>query len=263
MKRLIVIVASLACLALWPLPASAETGFLDRTVTVAAETYNYQVYVPQNWTNNQTWPVILFLHGAGERGSDGLLPTQVGIGTAIRRDRSRFAAIVVFPQSREGRRWSDTAMQEQALAALDAATKEFNGDPDRLYAAGLSLGGQGVIRMASRSPNRFAAIVAVCGPYSDGGKADEIDRADYPYLTSPDPFAALAATIKSRPIWLFHGDADKAVPVEQSRKLAEALKAAEGDVHYTEYPGVGHNSWDPAFAESQLWDWLFAQKKGR
>jgi predicted peptidase len=154
-------------------------------------------------------------------------------------------------------------MQEQALLALDAATKEFNGDPDRVYAAGLSLGGQGVIRMASRSPNRFSAIVSVCGRYSDGGQADEIDRAAYPYLASPDPFAALAAAIKNRPIWLFHGDSDKTVPVEQSRKLLEALKGAGGDVRYSEYPGVGHNSWDTAFAESQLWDWLFAQKKGR
>lgn len=131
MKRLTAVVASSACLALCPVPSYAETGFLDRTVSVAAETYKYQVYVPQDWTSSRRWPVILFLHGAGERGNDGLLPTQVGVGTAIRRDRSRFPAIVVFPQAREGRRWSDTAMQEQALLALDAATKEFNGDPDR------------------------------------------------------------------------------------------------------------------------------------
>jgi predicted peptidase len=239
----------------------AETGFLDRTVTVAGETYGYQVYVPPDWSSKQRWPVILFLHGGGERGRDGMSQTQVGIGGAIRRDRSRFPAVVVFPQARESRRWSELAMQEVALAALDSATKEFNGDPDRIYATGLSLGGEGVVKMTSRFPSRFAAIVSVCGPYSDGGKRDELDRGTYAYLSSPDPFAALAEIVKGVPMWLFHGDADAVVPVEQSRKLAAALKNTGADVRYTEYTGVNHNSWDKAFAEPELMQWLMTQRR--
>jgi len=211
------------------------------------------------WTSNDKWPVILFLHGGGERGRDGLIQTQVGLGTAVRRERSRFPAVIVFPQAREQQRWSDPPMRDVALRALDAATKEFNGDSERVYAVGLSLGGQGVVRIASHQPARFAAIVSVCGPYSDGGKMDELHRADYPYLSEADPFAALAATVKHLPIWLFHGDADMTVPVEQSRKLAGALQTAGANVRYTEYPGVNHNSWDRAFAEPEFMSWLLMQ----
>jgi predicted peptidase len=239
---------------------TADTGFLDRSVTVAGETHRYQVYVPPDWSSKQTWPVILFLHGAGERGRDGILQTQVGLGTAIRRDRTRFPAVVVFPQAREGQRWSDLPMLQSALAALDAATKEFNGDPDRVYGTGLSLGGQGIVRMASRMPGKFAAVVSVCGPYSSP-KMDEADRATYPYLSSEDPFPALAALVKDTPLWLFHGDADPTVPVENSRRLSAALKAAGAEVRYTEYAGVNHNSWDSAFAEKELMPWLLPKRR--
>src|SRR5262245_59766544 len=127
MKRL---AASLLLVATHASTISADTGFLDRSVTVAGETDLYQVYVPRDWSSKQKWPVILFLHGAGERGHDGVLPTQVGLGAAIRRDRTRFPAVVVFPQARENQRWSDPPMLQSALAALDAVTKEFNGDVD-------------------------------------------------------------------------------------------------------------------------------------
>jgi predicted peptidase len=257
MKRL---AASALIVAAHMAPVSADTGFLDRSVTVAGETYAYQVYVPREWSATQRWPVILFLHGGGERGRDGLLPTHVGIGAAIRRDRTRFPAVVVFPQARESRRWSDPPMLESALAALDAATKEFNGDPDRIYGTGLSLGGQGIVRMVSRTPKKFAAIVSICGPYSNP-KMDQADRAIYPYLSTDDPFAALAALVKDTPIWLFHGDADATVPVDNSRRLNASLKAAGAEVRYTEYPGVNHNSWDAAFAEAELMPWLLSKRR--
>jgi poly(3-hydroxybutyrate) depolymerase len=126
-----------------------------------------------------------------------------------------------------------------ALAALDALRKEFNLDPSRLYLTGLSMGGYGTWDTIARHPKLFAAAVPVCG----GG--DE----------------STAPAIKDLPIWCFHGGADKTVPPERSRNMIEALKAAGGHTRYTEYPGVGHNSWDKAYAEPELPTWLFAQKR--
>src|SRR6185503_5039243 len=137
---------------------NGETGFLNRTVKVGAETYPYQVYVPANWTKAKKWPVILFLHGAGERGNDGLIQTEIGIGTAIRRHPERIPAIVVMPQCAKNRWWSEAEMQAQALKALDRTIKEFNGDTTRVYLTGLSMGGHGSWVMASSNPGKFAAI---------------------------------------------------------------------------------------------------------
>src|SRR5215467_7711103 len=115
-------------------PAKAkktETGFLDRTVNVAGTEYKYQVFVPGNWTKQQKWPVILFLHGAGERGDDGLIQTEVGIGMAIRRYRECFLVIVVMPQCRKNAWWSESTRADMAMVALAVAQKEFHGDPAR------------------------------------------------------------------------------------------------------------------------------------
>src|SRR5208283_493615 len=103
-----------------PVLARKDTGFLDRTLTLHGATYKYQVFVPDNWSSNQKWPIVLFLHGAGERGADGLIQTEVGIATAIRRDRSRFPALVVLPQCLKDHDWDKPDMEELALAALAA-----------------------------------------------------------------------------------------------------------------------------------------------
>jgi predicted peptidase len=105
---------------------AAETGFLDRAVKIGDETYRYQVYVPRDWGKAQKWPAILFLHGAGERGDDGLVQTEVGVGGAIRRHLDRFPAIVVMPQCRKGRWWTEDAMQEQALKAFEQSVDEVD-----------------------------------------------------------------------------------------------------------------------------------------
>jgi len=117
-----------------------ETGFLDRTVTVAGTAYKYQVFIPDNWNSKKKWPVILFLHGAGERGDDGLVQTEVGIGRAIRIYRSRFPAIVVMPQCRKEIWWAQSPMDDVAIKSLEAASKEFHGDPQHTYLTGLSVG---------------------------------------------------------------------------------------------------------------------------
>src|SRR5271157_129899 len=231
-----------------------ETGFLDRTLSVRGVTYKYQVFVPDNWSPNQKWPIILFLHGAGERGTDGIIQTQVGIATAIRNDRSRIPAIVVMPQCLKEQSWNKPDMEEVALAALAAATKEFKGDPKRTYLTGLSMGGYGTWALAAAYPNKFAAVVPICGGIllpDDARKQADTDR--IPYLEAAKKIGT------KLPIWVFHGDADPAVPVSESRHMVEALKADGADVRYTEYPGVGHISWDKAYAEPELMTWLLSK----
>lgn len=240
--------------------AAKETGFIDRVVKVGRTSYRYQVYVPISWSKSKKWPVILFLHGAGERGDDGLLQTQVGIATAIRLHAERFPSIVVLPQCRKNVWWSEAAMEAQALKALDRSVKEYNGDPDRIYLTGLSMGGYGTWSLASKFPRKFAALAPICGgirpprsaPGSPAGPSDD---------PSIDPYAAVAQKVGKIPIWIFHGTADNAVPVSESRKMNEALRAVGGIAKYTEYEGVGHNSWDRAYGEPELMTWLLSQRR--
>jgi predicted peptidase len=235
---------------------SRDTGFLNRTILLNGTTYRYQVYVPADWSKRKRWPVILFLHGAGERGDDGLIQTEVGIGTAIRRHSERFPCIVVFPQCRKGLWWTDAQMEAQALKALDQAMKEFNADPQMVYLTGISMGGYGTWHMASRNPGRFAALAPVCG----GIRPPAGLETGHTQTPPSDPYAATAEKIGSTPVWVFHGEADPVVPVAESRKMVEALKAIGGNVRYSEYPGVGHNSWDKAYAEPDFVPWLLSYK---
>lgn len=241
--------------------ARHDTGFLDRSVTVKGQSYKYEVYVPQNWASQKQWPIILFLHGSGERGSDGIVQTEVGIGSAIRRDATRFPAVVVLAQCPKDQWWSDPEMEDIALAELKASAKEFHGDPKRTYLTGLSMGGFGSWSIVARFPGRFAAVVPICGDIQPSKRQIEHhpELANLWPTNQPDPYAAEAAKIGKTPIWIFHGEKDDTVPPDGSRKMFEALKAAGGNVKYTEYPGVGHNSWDKAYAETELTTWLFAQ----
>ncbi len=235
-----------------------ETGFLNRTVTVDGTAYRYVVYVPADWTPEHKWPVILFLHGAGERGNDGLVQSEVGIGGAIRRHADRFPAVVVMPQCRKNTNWNAPEMQAQASAALDASVKEFSGDDDRTYLTGLSMGGYGTWALASKYPDRFAAIVPVCGGIR---LPRQLASANTPASAEDDPYLATAKKVAAIPIWVFHGGADPTVPVAESRKMVEALKGLDSGVRYTEYEGVGHNSWDKAYNEAELPTWLLSQKR--
>lgn len=246
----------------------ADTGFLDRTVTIGAVTYRYQVYVPAEHTRGKLWPVIVNLHGNGSQGADALLPTRRGLADQIRANRSGFPVIVVFPQAEVGKRWLDGDMEELVIAELERTVSEFGGDPARLYLTGFSMGATGAYRIAYRWPTRFAAIAAIAGrvdtsdakTYADRDK--EADRKANPFVAATDPFAALAAKIKHIPIRVFHGDADETVPVEQSRRLVPALKAAGANVRYQEYPGATHGGGaEKAYAEADLISWLLAQHR--
>ena len=148
-----------------------------------------------------------------------------------------------------------------ALASLAAASKEFKGDSKRTYLTGLSMGGCGSWAIAAQNPNKFAATVPICG----GIVLPEHLRQQHPemekiaYAHDPKSYADVAAKIGKTPVWIFHGGDDPVVPVDGSRKLNEATKAAGGRVRYTEYPGVGHNSWDNAYVDPELMTWMLSK----
>jgi predicted peptidase len=254
----------LACAALlqalgWGAHAQrVETGFLNRSATVGGQRYRYQVYIPADYASQARWPVVLFLHGAGERGTDGLLPTNVGLGPAIRRDPARYPAIAVFPQAPPDSQWVG-APAEMALVALRQTMAEFHVDADRVYLTGLSMGGHGAWYLAYRHPELWAAVVPICGWVPD----TERFRGSVP-VVPPDsgpPVPALARRLARMPIWIFHGEMDRVVPVSGSREPAAALEAASGNVRYTEYLGLDHNSWDPTYGSDEFTRWLFAQRR--
>lgn len=149
-------------------PAFAETPpqdipFVNRQVITDTGTYNYQVFVPVHWDKKKVWPVILFLHGAGERGDDNVAQTKNGIRLLIGQDMGKFPCLVVCPQCRNGMLWTSPEMEEMALKALDQTIAEFNGNPNRLYLTGLSMGGYGTWDLAQKYPAKWAAIAPVCG----------------------------------------------------------------------------------------------------
>ena len=240
-----------------------DTGFLNRTIILSSVSYRYQVFVPADWNKHQKWPVLLFLHGYGERGSDGMLSTEIGIGRAIRRHADRFNLLVVIPQCPSTTVWTTKDMEDLAMAALEHTVREFKGDRERLYLTGLSMGGYATWDMAVRYPGEFAAFVPICGGIQPGKHIPELRSSliDDPKVS--DPFTETARRIGKTPVWIFHGAEDDSVPVEESRKMAAALQAAGANFKYTEYPGVGHNSWDNAYSEPEFVPWLVAQRLQR
>jgi predicted peptidase len=236
---------------------AVDPAFLERVVVHDGVRHRYRVFVPRGGATPR--PVILFLHGSGERGTDNAKQTHVGLGPVVAARAADFPAIVVFPQASEGGRWSgdDAAI---AMKALDAAIHEFGGDPARVHLTGLSRGGYGVYELALAHPDRFAALVPVCG-----GLRAPAHRADL-YVEGvqdgPDPYADLARRLRDVPLWAFHGAKDDVVPPENSRLVVGALLGAGArDVRYTEFPEANHNAWDAAYAHAPLWDWLFSQRR--
>ena len=180
------------------------------------------------------WPLVLFLHGSGERGDDLARVKAHGPGKYAAAGRS-FPFVLVAPQVADGMAWDSDALE--ALRAELVARLPI--DPDRVLMTGLSMGGFGTWNYAMDYPDRLAAIAPVCGI----GDSDRVDR------------------IVHLPVWAFHGALDDAVPIAADRETVEALKAAGGHVRFTVYPDVGHNAWDPAYADPALYDWLLAQKR--
>lgn len=233
---------------------------MKREIAVAGVNHRYQVFVPTQRIGGEHPPAILFLHGSGERGSDGEKQIAAGLGPHVRAHADDFPAIVVFPQSPDGMTWTQDAPKKMALAALDAAMREFGGDPDRIYLTGLSLGGYGTWALGLEHKRRFAALVPVCGGVTP--LYDEHQQLIEAGLGKPGPYDVVARELGDMPVWIFHGAKDTTVLPADSRGMAAALKSIGAvDARYTEFPDADHNSWDPAYATPELWSWLFAQKR--
>lgn len=261
--RVIFVVLAFTAGALAAMAQKTETGFLNRSIMFNGTEYRYVVYVPREFSRKQTYPVILALHGGGSYGSDGLKQTAGGLVRAIQLNPERFPLIAVFPQAKaDGTPGWQQEGGKAALAALDKSIKEFRGDARRVYLTGGSAGGNGSWFLLAHYPERFAAAIVICGfIFKFKGLQTGID---YPALAppdAPDAYAFIAQKVSKIPIWIFHGDADQNVTVEESRKMFAALKAIGADVQYTELPGVPHNAWDPAYARADLFEWLLKQKK--
>jgi predicted peptidase len=214
----------------------------------------YRLLRPLTLEEGKRYPLVVFLHGAGERGTDNEKQLIHGVPQfATKANREKYPCFLIAPQCPEGKRWvevdwsADRHTQPKepgevgrlTLGLIEKEMKDLPIDPKRVYIAGLSMGGYGTWDLVARRPDLFAAAVPVCGG------ADE----------------ATAPKIKDLPVWAFHGAKDTTVKPDRSRNMIAALKKAGGTPKYTEYPDVGHNSWDPAFADPKLYEWLFAQTK--
>lgn len=219
------------------------------------EGMKYRIYVPEGIGFFRKAPLVVFFHGAGERGTNNRAQLVHGVPQIVAHAiREGERAIVVAPQCPAGAQWVDTpwgavehptnaepsANMGKALALLDKIMAEYPVDRDRVYVTGISMGGYGTWDAAVRRTELFAAAVPVCG----GGDA------------------AMGAKLKGMPIHVCHGDADGAVPVENSRKMVKAIRDAGGDkVRYNEIKGAGHNVWTPTYNDKEVLDWMFAQER--
>jgi predicted peptidase len=202
----------------------------------------YRLLIPDGYDTAQDtrFPLVLFLHGAGERGADNRRQLVHGAAQFLKPERRRkHACFVVAPQCPSGRWWTDSL--ESVMELVRQLQADYRIDPDRLYVTGLSMGGFGTFALTTRYPDVFAAAAPICG----GG----------------DP--TQAKTLISLPLWVFHGDADRVVPVGLSRSMIKAIESGGGMPKYTEYPGVGHDCWTQTYANPDFHEWLFAQKKAR
>jgi predicted peptidase len=228
------------------------------------DTLPYRIMYPLKYNPKKKYPVILFLHGAGERGNDN--QAQLMHGSRLFADsanRAKFPAIVIFPQCPYTDFWANIKMVKERTDStphviefptdwtiskslglvsqlIDSFAATRSVDDKRIYLGGLSMGGMGTFEMLWRKPGFFAAAFPICG----GGA-----------VTKAETYG------KDFPIWVFHGDKDPVVNVDNSRKMVAALQATGAKVKYSEYPGVKHDSWTNAFAEPDLLPWLFSQKK--
>ena len=193
----------------------------------------YLLYHPDATKNV---PLVLFLHGSGERGDD--LEHVATVGLPLLLERLPEPAFVVAPQCPEEVRWTD--FLDDLGIILEDLSARYPVDPRRVYLTGLSMGGQGAWYLAAYMPERFAAVVPVCGRSNPGA----------------------AERLKDMPIRVFHGADDGVVPLNESEKMINALQAAGSQAELTVFPGVGHDSWTPAYRDPELYSWLFAQRRG-
>jgi predicted esterase len=247
-----------------------ETGFLNRTIELHGIAYHFQVYLPEDFHKPEISPedprskdkkseqqplppIILFLHGRGERGSEGLWQTQIGLPQQLRDHPERWPFIVVLPQCPLRHFWTDPEMLQLAMATLDQESKEFHADPDRTYLTGISLGGYGAWELAKDYPHRWAAIAIIAGGIFWSYAPDRWREAS----TLPAEYARRIGRV---PIWLFHGAEDSTVVPRQSQLMYDAFKAEGGHIRYWEYQGLHHDCWTRAYDEPELPRWLLEHR---
>lgn len=204
---------------------------LDRTLRVNMQ---YLLYLPQDYDAHDNWPLLLFLHGGGERGDYIELLKIHGPPKLIAAGK-QFPMIVVSPQCPKDQRWQSVTL----LALLDDLCEKLKVDLDRIYVTGLSMGGYGLWDLAIDAPDRFAALAPICG----GGEPGSVK------------------TIKHIPVWAFHGELDEGVPLRRSQEMVDALKKEGAKPKLTVFPGVGHISWTAVYEDPAFYEWLLAQKR--
>lgn len=213
----------------------------------------FRILFPENFDTSRLYPIVLFFHGAGERGSDNKQQTINGGRLFLdKENRERFPCIVIFPQCPENERWviadwtadsnsfteNPAEPMRLAIGLLEKICVSYKIDLSRIYVAGLSMGGFATWDIICRYPNKFAAAIPICG----GGDEKMADK------------------IKDVPIWAFHGDKDNVVKVIRTRNMISAIKMAGGNPKYTEYKNVAHGSWIKAFSEPDLLTWMFSRQ---
>jgi predicted peptidase len=213
-----------------------EEKHFEKEITIKVG-LNYLIYLPDGYEKeDKPWPLVLFLHGAGESGKDLNMVKVHGPPKMIAAGKS-IPAIVVSPQSPRGG-WDVNTLN----ALIDDVVASHKVDKDRIYLTGLSMGGFGTWALAAAHPEKFAAIVPICG----GGTPDD------------------AKKMKDLPIWVFHGAKDKAVPLARSEAMVKALKEAGAEqVKFTVYPNAEHDSWTETYNNQEMWDWLFKPEARR
>jgi len=193
---------------------------------------NYLLYLPKDYELKDKFPLLLFLHGAGERGNDLQLVKKHGPPKLIEEGKE-FPFIVVSPQCPLNKRWNT----EDLIALLDYLIENYKVDKNKIYVTGLSMGGNGTWRLAAEIPDRLAAIIPICG--------------------WGDPFAV--CMMGKLPVWAFHGAKDQVVPLSASEELVERLKSCGGDVKFTVYPEANHDSWTETYNNPEIYEWLLNQ----
>ena len=209
----------------------------EREVTIKVS-LKYLLYLPEGYDDDKDkqWPLVLFLHGAGESG-DNLQKVTVHGPPALVKSGKDFPFILVSPQS-PGRGWNPDTLN----GLLDDVSDHYRVDPNRVYLTGLSMGGYGTWSLAAAHPDRFAAIAPICG----GGNPDDAQK------------------LKDIPIWVFHGAKDNTVPLGRSTAMVEALKAADArEVKFTVYPDAGHDSWTETYNNPEFFTWLLSHTRGK
>jgi predicted peptidase len=227
--------ASLLGDAAYATAAKQEPQSLTREIRKTV-TMNYLLYLPKEYETDQgkRWPLILFLHGAGERGTDLNKVKAYGPPKLVSEGRE-MPFIIVSPQVPERTNWDPDALD----ALLDDVIKRYAVDEDRVYLTGVSMGGAGTWRLASAHPERFAAIAPICG-WGDPG---------------------MAGRIGSIPTWVFHGAKDDIVPLRASQEMVDALKQAGNEPNFTIYPETGHDSWTETYNNPAVFEWFLSHKR--